>query len=148
MVGCVPLAPTGSNTGNPSLQITTGGMYHNKIFNENIKNVQLFRQNEPFLGEVISIAQEEPLWLVFDILENDSSSNYDELFVKIIHCNADWRKSTLSNLDFLVEFNEFRLSDYEFSIDTKVPYTQYRFQMPRVKMPGNYVALVYRNRNE
>ena len=148
IIGCVPLAPTGSNTGSSSVQITTDGVYHNKVFNENIETVQLFRPEEPFLGAVTPITQEKPLWLVFDILEDESSSNYDELFVKIIHCNSDWRKSMLNNLDFLQEFNEFRLNDYEFSVDTKVPYTQYRFQVPRVKMPGNYIALVYRNRNE
>ena len=148
ILSCVPIAPTGSTSSNPSVPITNDGIYQNKIFADDIQTAQIFRRDEPFLGAVVPISQPSPLWLSFDIIENESTANYDEIFVKLIHCNADWRKSMLSNMDYLQEFNEFRLNDYEFSIDTKVPYTQYRFQIPRVKMPGNYIALVYRNRNE
>ena len=145
--GCVPIAPTGPGT-SATVQVTQNGTYQNKIFSDPVKTVQMFRQEEPFSGAVTSILQESPLWLVFDILEGEAASNYDELFVKIVHCNADWQKSQLNNLDFLESFNEFRITDYVLSVNTKMPYTQYRVQMPRVKMPGNYAALVYRNRNE
>lgn len=148
LLGCVPLTPTGSSTANTSNSITTNGVYQNEIFDKNIKAVLLLKSKEPFLGAVISLSQNNPLWLSFDVLENESSSNYGELFVKLIHCNADWKKSMLNTIDYLQEFNEFRLNNYEFSIDTKVPYTQYRFQIPSVKMPGNYIAMVYRNRDE
>ncbi len=146
MTGCVPLTPTGSGTG-ATVQITENGIYQNKTFSDHIQTVQLFRAQEPFSGAVTSIAQQSPLLLSFDILEGDTASNYDELFVRLVHCNANWQKSQLNNLEFLESFNEFRFTKYNLSVNTKVPYTQYLIEMPRVKLPGNYAAVVYRNRN-
>ncbi len=148
IISCVPVTPTGSSSGTSALSVTENGVYQNQVFDENIKTVQIYRPDEPFVGAVIPLSQEARLRLVFDILERGDASNYDELFIKIIHCNSDWRQSQISPLDFLSEFNEFRINEYEFSVDTKIPYTQYQFMLPRVKMPGNYIALIYRNRNE
>jgi hypothetical protein len=81
------------------------------------------------------------LLLVFDDLR-DQRENY---YARIIHCNRDWTKSILSDLDFMPEYNEFPINTFEFSLDTHQPYIQYRFNLPAVKLPGNYVLMVYRN---
>ena len=81
------------------------------------------------------------LLLVFD----DLREQYQNYYARIVHCNRDWTKSTLSDLDFIPEYNEFPINNYEFSLDTHQPYVQYRFRLPAVKLPGNYVLMVYRN---
>ncbi|HEU5291835.1 MAG TPA: type IX secretion system plug protein domain-containing protein [Cyclobacteriaceae bacterium] len=81
------------------------------------------------------------LLLQFDDLR-DQRENY---YARIIHCNQDWTKSTLADLDYMTEYNEFPINTFEFSLDTHHPYVQYKLRLPAVKLPGNYVVLVYRN---
>ena len=80
------------------------------------------------------------LLLEFD----DLISQRDNYYAKIIHCNFDWSKSSLMDLDFITQFNEFNINNFEFSTDTHIPYVHYWFPLPPVKIPGNYVVMVYR----
>ena len=80
------------------------------------------------------------LMLEFDDLRTERNNYY----ARIEHCNRDWSKSMLQDLDFMNAFNEFALTDFEFSVDTHIPYTHYRFSLPPVKLPGNYLVVVYR----
>lgn len=84
------------------------------------------------------------LLMAFDDLSNQHQSYY----MRLIHCNHDWSKSTLLDLDFLNEFNEFPVNNYEYSINTHIPYIHYWAQVPPVKLPGNYVLVVYRNNRD
>jgi hypothetical protein len=81
------------------------------------------------------------LLLQFDDLR-EQRNNY---YARIIHCNRDWTKSLLSDLDYMTEYNEFPITTYEFSLNTHQSYIQYQLRLPSVKLPGNYVVLVYRN---
>jgi hypothetical protein len=80
------------------------------------------------------------LLLQFDDLR-EQRENY---YARIIHCNKDWTKSTLSDLDYMSEYNEFPINTFEFSLDTHQSYVQYQLRLPGVKLPGNYVVMVYR----
>lgn len=80
------------------------------------------------------------LMLEFDDLRAERNNYY----ARIEHCNRDWSKSMLQDLDFMNTFNEFPLTDFGFSVDTHIPYTHYRFSLPAVKLPGNYLVVVYR----
>lgn len=112
-------------------------------YEPNIKTIQLYPafgspENE-LLPAVVPINQLN-LQLEFDVLDSDVESYY----VRLVHCNQNWTKSDLSDLDFMHEFNEFPVSQYEFSNATNIPYIHYWFPVPRVKLPGNYVLVVYR----
>lgn len=87
--------------------------------------------------------ESQNLLLEFDDLQ-EQKSNY---YLKLIHCNFDWTKSTLMDLDFLYDYNEFTINDYSYSINTHIPYLHYRMPIPPVKIPGNYVIIVYRDGN-
>jgi hypothetical protein len=76
---------------------------------------------------------------------DDMSDGKADFMVRLMHGNADWTKSALQDLDFLNEYNEFPINDYEFSVDTHIPYVHYRFRVPGVKLPGNYLLVVYRS---
>lgn len=92
---------------------------------------------------VIALDEQVPLQLEFDDLTGD----YRSFRVKFIHCNADWQRSILNDIEFTYEYNDNPITDYQISVNTKVPYFHYRFTLPRVKLPGNYLLVVYDERN-
>ncbi len=118
--------------------------FQDAVYEENIKTVLLypvaagFRDN---LQPAVVPLDGQNLLLEFDDIQ-ESKYNY---YVRLIHCNAEWTKSSLMDLDFLATYNEFPINDYQFSNGTYLPFVHYRFQVPRVKLPGNYLLMVYRD---
>lgn len=115
-----------------------------RIYRNDIRSVQLFpamRSPDARLQPpIIPLQQPVPLVLVFDQMGDDA----DYFIARIVHCNADWKPSSFQPLDYLTEFNEFNINQFEFSIGTKVPYVNFSFQLPRVKMSGNYLVRVFK----
>lgn len=141
-VSCVPVNQSSNNTETNKVLKTSDWVYE-----ENIKTVLL----HPFQGNiedqlkpaVLPIEQNVPLLLSFDQLY----SEYEDFKVKIIHCNYNWEKSLLNDNEFLFEFNEFPVRNYEVSFNTRTEFTHYRLTVPKVKLPGNYLLIVYRGSN-
>lgn len=132
---CTPLtAPQSSNQ--------RFNLLDDAAFVSSIKSVQFYPDRNDvtnvLLPAVVALTDQQ-LKLEFD----DLNSSYQSYSVRLTHCNADWSKSSLSNLDFLTEYNGFPVNQYAFSSDTHVPYIHYWFPVPRVKLPGNYVLTVY-----
>lgn len=121
------------------------------IYDQNIQTVLLFPQvsanlNDPALTlnpPVISLDEQVVLQLEFD----DLTANYRAFRARLVHCNADWQRSILNDIEFTYEYNDNPITEYQTSINTKIPYFHYRFTLPRVKLPGNYVLVVYDERN-
>ncbi len=141
-IACVPVNQSTSNTETNKILRTS-----DHIYEDNIKTVLL----HPFQGNiedqikpaVLAIDQKIPLLLSFDQLY----SEYEDFKVRIIHCNYNWEKSLLNDNEYLYDFNEFPIRDYEVSFNTRTEYTHYRLPVPRVKIPGNYLIAVYRGDN-
>lgn len=118
--------------------------YTDKAYEAQIKTVQLypdFGGTRDYLQPAATSIQQQTMLLEFDDLQ-DHRDNY---YVKLIHCNYDWTKSNLNDLDFLENYNENPITDYAFSINTHARYIHYRYQVPPVKIPGNYLLIAYRN---
>ncbi len=119
-------------------------VFSDKSYEEEIRTVMLhpnlqgMRDN---LRPAVAPLQGQNLILEFDDLQGQRSNYY----VKIIHCNYDWTKSTLQDLDYLPDYNEYPINEYEFSSSTSVSYVHYYFILPPVKLPGNYLLIVYRD---
>lgn len=138
---CVPLEPGGSSAGTQTRLQTADREYR-----QTIHSVQLYPnsgQQAASLAPAAVPLQSGRLLLTFDDLQPD----YEQYQARIIHCNWDWQESRLTSLQFLYDYNEFPLTEYDFSQNTRIPYVHYRFELPRVKIPGNYVLAVYRNNN-
>ncbi len=120
--------------------------YIDKIYEKNIKTAILFDGSLPIGNSpgtaAISIIQQRPLVLKFDEINTDNADYYK---ARIIHCDFEWSNSNLTDQQFLYEYNEFPIETYEFSIGTKVHYTHFTFPLPRVRLPGNYLLVVYRD---
>ncbi len=140
---CVPVQyPDNRQAGTLQPFETTDREYHNQV-----KTVRLYATRgtmpAPELNPAVAELNNQQLVLEFDVLQ----SNSEQLNMKVIHCNHSWSRSNLSDLDFLHEYNVFPINNFSFSIDTPIPYIHYHTMLPIVKLPGNYVALVYRNQN-
>jgi len=104
-----------------------------------IKTIQLYPYGTPLLPPVVRL-RDGVLVLEFDDLREENDSYY----ARIVHCTYDWKISNLQPLDYLEDFNEFPINSFEYSIDTHIPYVHYAFQLPTVKLPGNYLLVVFR----
>lgn len=133
--GCVPITPTAVNeSGQPKVLKLADFSYESQI-----KTVRLYQTGSQMSPAVTKLGN-WTLMLEFD----DLRSQRDSYYARIIHCDQNWTKSMLSDLDFIPQYNEFPLLDFDFSLDTQIPYVHYRFALPPVKLPGNYVLMVYR----
>ena len=93
---------------------------------------------------LIQLGSPSNLILEFD----DMDAVYNNYRVKFIHCNADWTKSNLNDIEFTYEYNDYPIQVYEQSFSTKVPYYHYKFEIPKLKLSGNYVLVVYGERDK
>ena len=126
--------------------------YSQEIFGEFVKNESIktlnfyaFVQTDNFEERynnpaVLNLGNKySNLILEFD----DLRAQYAEYQVRIIHCDYNWKKSQLTELEFLDGFNQFFINTYEVSQSTKVPYYHYSFKLPNVKLSGNYILQIF-----
>ncbi|SNT25862.1 protein of unknown function [Ekhidna lutea] len=92
---------------------------------------------------VISLRQEEQLILTFDLLTDE----FENLSANIYHCNKDWTRSGLRDMEFLSQINNYRITDFDYSVNTVQPYINYRFSVPKPTLSGNYILAVHRRAN-
>lgn len=120
-------------------------LMEDKIYEPQIRTVMCYSltPGAPLPSTAVKIDAQN-LILEFDDLQEDRNNYY----ARIIHCNYDWSKSLMRDLDILRDYNEFPINDFGFSINTHIPYVHYRFLVPPVKMPGNYLLIVYRDGNK
>ena len=93
---------------------------------------------------VLYLKGEKFMRMEFDELGNQ----YHNYNFRLIHCNRDWEKSILNDFEFVEGYNEFFVENYELSLNTRTSYTHYTLDVPRAKVSGNYVLVVYRNQNQ
>src|SRR5690606_284572 len=114
-------------------------MYDNIIYNSSIKTVMVHPTERESQFPILSLSKSYILQITFDDLRADSRS----LYFQVEHCNADWSPSRLPTMDYLEGYTEVRISDVKPSENTRIPYTQYRFNFPndntQIKKAGNYL---------
>ncbi|GGK71389.1 DUF5103 domain-containing protein [Rufibacter glacialis] len=139
LTGCVPVESTGSGTGATRTSALT---YTDAVYSADVHSVQFYARNNN-LGDVLAppvipMDQSTPLLLEFDRMAAPRA----RAVVKLHHCNANWQPSQLQPLQYVQDYNEFFILEVDPSTATKVPYWHYRFQVPPVKVSGNYVLEV------
>ncbi|KAA3438619.1 type IX secretion system plug protein [Rufibacter hautae] len=140
ITGCVPVESTG--TGGATTSGTGSVRFEDAVYAQDVRSVQFYSRSlnvgDVLAPPVVPIDQSSPLVLEFDRMTAPRS----RAVVKFYHCNADWRPSQLQPLQYVQDYNEFYIMEVEPSAGTKVPYWHYRFQLPRVKISGNYLMEV------
>lgn len=143
---CTPQTPGASNSGTNQTPLKKL-VFADHVYEDRIKTVQFYPvgssptsvMNPP----VINLQQYAPLAIEFDDLGKDYCNYYGKLY----HCNFDWTRSNYTDLQFVSDINETMIQNYSTSINTKVRYTHYSFVVPKVKITGNYLLIIYRNGN-
>ena len=135
---CVPVT-TNSNQNN-SQKI----LYDNINYSHSVRLVQIFPGNYGLNGmqnPVFDLNRDPSILLSFDL----SEENFENLYVKFIHCNANWSPSGLPDIRFLDDYNAFPIDEFEYSANTRIPYVHYESVLPVPNIAGNYIIKVYRD---
>lgn len=110
---------------------------------DRLRSLRVVNPADPFGPPVIRLGSDDMLVVNFDILSED----VDYLRYRILHCNADWSRSTLVDSEYLEGFNEGQITDYRFSSATTVHYVNYTLTIPnddfRLNLSGNYLLQIY-----
>lgn len=92
---------------------------------------------------VADMDKNEHIVIRFDQLSHD----YHRFEYVIRHCNADWKPSSLNEIDYLRGFNNNPIEEYSTSINTIMEYTHYTLRIPneqvQLTQSGNYEVLIY-----
>jgi hypothetical protein len=136
---CTPLTQSSVNSGsNPKVL-----NFSDYAYEPQIRTIMLHPPgNIPDAYRQPAVTGLNPVNLVLDF--DDLNPNRETYYARIIHCNYDWAKSILLDLDFIDLYNEFPINTFQFSINSHIPYNHFTFIIPQVKIPGNYLVVVYR----
>lgn len=119
-------------------------VYRTEALSSEIHTIEVTRNDNWMLSPILELNSQDFVQLSFDRI---SENSFDRLRYKIIHCNMDWKQSSLSDIEYLDGFNDNWIEDYASSTNTTVEYTNFRLTIPnkdvQLKVSGNYVIQVY-----
>lgn len=122
-------------------------LYEDHIYKAGIRTVKFHPQNEPRDLPIIKLNSGQRLTLSFDDLFED----FMDLSYTVIHCNSDWTPSSILPQEYITSFQDLYVSNYEYSINALIPYTNYNLTLPNKDMQflksGNYLLKVYMSDN-
>ena len=117
--------------------------YETRSFSDRFKTLRTQVEGRELFPPIIDLNTNEHITISFDEMTEEVSY----LQYSLVHCNADWRPSALSDLEYLDGFNTNPIEEFDFSIATFAHYVHYSLTLPnedvQFKVSGNYVLLVY-----
>lgn len=119
-------------------------IYHTEVFTpKRIKSLQVKQPNKIFSTPIIALGSDEQIEINFD----DLTPHYSRYAYQIIHCNADWSESQLSQAEYMQGFQGLTIDDFANSFNTTVQYVNYQLLLPneeiQFKVSGNYTVRIY-----
>lgn len=117
---------------------------NHEILSDNIRTLQVVANNRWTEMPIISLSHPgEYINIDFDELSHD----YHRYTYHVSHCDANWNVDEgLFENEYLSGFNDERIEDFEYSINTNTLYTHYHISLPnektRIKMSGNYAVTI------
>jgi hypothetical protein len=122
-------------------------IWNDEITDDRIKTVQLFKEGWNLSLPVVRLNSDDKLALNFDLLTTDPENYY----YTFIHCDRDWKESSIFLSDYIDGMPEDLIEDYNPSFNTKVNYYHYSIVFPndriKLKLSGNYIVKVYTSGN-
>lgn len=117
--------------------------YQTRSFSQNIRSLQAYNYNRQPNYPLIVLNSEETIQISFDDLGQEVSTYSYE----IIHCDANWNPSEVSETAYLEGFSSGYISDYQTSDYAYFTYTHFALTLPNNDVQflasGNYVVLIY-----
>ena len=116
---------------------------HDHVYIDAITTIQFSVLGVPYSQPLLNIGNGSTLELTFDDMSEEA---YDYTY-EIVHCNADWKPSELSEMEYLDGFNNEYIRQYEFSRNTLTSYINYSLTIPnqnvKITKSGNYLLHVF-----
>jgi len=110
---------------------------------ESLKTLTVYPDGNWAAAPVLTIGTENTIKIAFDELSHD----YKRYSYRLIHCNADWKRSEMSVLEYMDGFPENDIEHAEKSVSTLTLYTHYSFTVPnnniKLLISGNYAVEVF-----
>lgn len=115
-----------------------------RSFDPKFRTLTVTRNDNLMADPVLTLSDPaDRLTISFDELTEDRSY----LRARLIHCNADWQPSALSEPEYVEGFNQADIEDFGYSANTYVHYVNYKFSIPeeglRPLVSGNYLLQIY-----
>jgi hypothetical protein len=108
-----------------------------------IQTVLFFPEGSQFSMPVLELGSSQKLIFKFDELTRNPKNYHYSL----THCDADWNVSRLVASEFMSGFPENPVNDYAFSMNTTIPFVNYRLVLPneevRILLSGNYLLKIF-----
>ena len=119
--------------------------YYDHVYLDQIKSVK-FHVDGLLVGmPILEVNSGAKLLLSFDDLNED----YVDYSYSIVHCDANWQPSSLTEFEYLEGFSDQRIQTFDYSFKAKSIYTHYKLLLPnrdvRLTKSGNYLLKVYEN---
>ncbi|PTM02710.1 MAG: hypothetical protein DA405_12445 [Bacteroidetes bacterium] len=135
---------------NQSPAYFTGGplVYDDHVYQEGILSVRFAPAGNDLAMPIIALNSGQQLELSFD----DLYEEFSDMSYTIYHCNADWTPSDLMRNDYSSNLADEYIQNFEYSLNTFIPYTNYKLSIPNQKVrltkSGNYLLVIYRNNDK
>lgn len=117
--------------------------YEDWVYKENIRSVKFHVDGLPVSVPMINLDAPASLRLSFDDMDADVKL-YTYSFV---HCDRDWKPSSLSPLEYTEGYADATIDENSFSFQSITHYTHYELLLPNRDMvwtkSGNYLLVVY-----
>lgn len=117
--------------------------YENATYKEGIKTVLAHRDGFALSNPVLGLHENLKLVFKFD----DISPDVKDYSYTIVHCDAEWNETNLSQTEYIDGFTENPIVDYALSYNTTFEYVNYQLRLPnqymKFKLSGNYALVVF-----
>ena len=117
--------------------------YSHTIFDDKVKSVQLGTKNIATGEPSYQINSNDFIKIDFDII----NPNIESIQYEVIHCDKDWQKSNLMEMEYIDGFTLNYIENNEISYGPVKQYIHYSFRLPNDNLTflksGNYIVKVY-----
>ncbi len=90
-----------------------------------------------------AVEEDIPLRLSFDIV----GTGYQACELYLIRCDSDWQPTKSITTAFVSGINQYFINNFQYSTASTPPYVSYNVVLPKVRLAGNYLAVVHRAGN-